>query len=315
MSTLAINNVSDVERLAAIAVKARYTSCQSNEEAAMLILLGHELGLPPMQALRGIHVVKGKPVLSSDLMVAAIRASGKCASWRVVESTPARCEIETLRAGESVPARRAWTIEDAKRAGLNSSTWTAYPAAMLRHRCAADLARQEYPDVLLGVYTQEEAESIPADVRQPAPALPAPPDVHALPEVTSQWADDLTACECLRDVRDAWGKHRATGDGGQMLRDVRAWCDARKIPAQNAEVTAIVGSLPVASLGIIDALPEADETRCVELGQEVLAAEWDEHSRRLVWTMCVRRYAALTGAASHKVAAMALEAECNKENE
>ena len=73
---LSLRNIDDVERLARIAVASSYTACRRPEEAAFLLMTGRELGLSPMQSLRGIYVVSGKPVLSADLMVAAVRRSG-----------------------------------------------------------------------------------------------------------------------------------------------------------------------------------------------------------------------------------------------
>lgn len=154
---LAVRSIDDVERIAKMALASGFTACRRMEEAAMIVITGHELGLSPAQSLRGIYVINGKPVLSADLMIAVVRRSGLCASWRVVESTPERCTITTLRHGETEPSSRTWTLADAKRAGITGKgTWSAYPATMLRHRCAADLAREVYPDVLMGLYDPEE---------------------------------------------------------------------------------------------------------------------------------------------------------------
>jgi len=166
---LALRTMDDVERIARIAVASGYTACRKMEEAAMLVITGQELGLSPAQSLRGIYVVSGKPVLSADLMVAVVRRSGLCESWRVVESTAERCTIVTRRKGETADSTRTWTMADAKRAGVTGkSTWAQYPATMLRHRCAADLARQEYPDVLMGLYDPEELGAEPDVIAEPA---------------------------------------------------------------------------------------------------------------------------------------------------
>jgi hypothetical protein len=54
-------------------------------------------------------------------------------------------------------------MEDARRANLvGRQNWKAHPAAMLRARCAAALARAVYPDLLLGVYEESEGEEIVA---------------------------------------------------------------------------------------------------------------------------------------------------------
>ena len=58
-----ITTIDDAERLARIAVSSGLTALRRPEEAAVILLTGRELGLAPMQSLRGIHVVQGRPVL------------------------------------------------------------------------------------------------------------------------------------------------------------------------------------------------------------------------------------------------------------
>lgn len=175
-----ITTIDDAERLARIAVSSGLTALRRPEEAAVILLTGRELGLAPMQSLRGIHVVQGRPVLSADLMVAIVRRSGLCASWRTVESTPETCTIETRREGETEAARKTWTMADAARAGLTAKggNWKAYPTQMLRHRCAADLAREVYPDVVLGLYDPDELGAVePRGTLDAVVVEPAPPAV------------------------------------------------------------------------------------------------------------------------------------------
>jgi len=178
-SSLALRNLDDVERLAKIAVASGLCRVRRPEEAAVILLTGRELGLSPMQSLRGIYVVSGSPVLSADLLVAVVRRSGLCASWRVTESTEDRCTITTTRQGETEPQSRTWTMADARKAGVTGKPiWSQYPRTMLRHRCAADLAREVYPDVVLGLYDPEELGGEP-QVRDEQPIVTAPPMVPA----------------------------------------------------------------------------------------------------------------------------------------
>lgn len=121
------------------------------------ILAGAELGMPPMAALRGIHVVKGKPILSADSMVGVVLGRGVAKYFRCTDETPTSVTYETLRDGMPEPQRCTWTMEDAKRAGLQGDNWSKYPRAMLKARCKAALARDVYPDVLAGCYEEDEA--------------------------------------------------------------------------------------------------------------------------------------------------------------
>ena len=126
------------------------------------LLMGHELGLTPMQSIRGVYVVSGKPSLAADAMVAlAVRSRDICSYFRVVSSDSKSATYETLRVGSPEPTRMSYTIEQARNAGLftdgKSSTWTKHPDAMLRARCSSALARAVYPDLLMGVYDPDEA--------------------------------------------------------------------------------------------------------------------------------------------------------------
>lgn len=138
------------------------------------IMAGQELGLPPMASLRGVHVVKGKPVLSADTMVGIVLGSGLAEYFVCVAETPTSVTYETKRHGTPQPQRCTWSMEDARAAGLASGdNWKKYPRAMLKARCKAMLARDVYPDVLAGCYDPDEAREFAG----PAQVVPfAPPD-------------------------------------------------------------------------------------------------------------------------------------------
>ena len=148
-------------------------SITTTEAAFAVIVTGRELGLSAMQSLRAIHIVEGKPTLSADLMVAMVKKSDACLFFRLVESSATVALYETHRRGEPSPTRLSFTLEEAKAAGVTGKdNWRKYPAAMLRARAAAALARAVYPDLVLGVYDPDELGASTIDVT-PAPA-PAP---------------------------------------------------------------------------------------------------------------------------------------------
>lgn len=122
------------------------------------IMTGQEIGLPPMAAIRGVHIVQGKPILAADTMVGIVLGSGLCEYFSQIEATNQLVTFETKRRGSPVPQRCSWSIDDAKRAGLypTKDVWRAYPRAMLSARCRAELARSVYPDILAGIYDPDE---------------------------------------------------------------------------------------------------------------------------------------------------------------
>ena len=173
-----LSTLDDVARLAKIAADSGLARVRTPAECAVILMTGAELGLSPMQSLRGIYVVEGRPTLAADTMVAVIRRSGVCALWRTVESTAERCTIEAKRTDDERTQSKTWTMADATRAGLaQKNIWKQYPAQMLRHRCAADLARELFSDVVLGLYDPEEIDSATYD---DAPAQ-EPPQRRANP--------------------------------------------------------------------------------------------------------------------------------------
>lgn len=124
---------------------------------AAAILTGQELGLGPMESLRSIHVVEGKPTLSAELMLSLAIRAGVKHKW--TENTNLAASIRLSRAGQEADTF-SFTMEDAKRAGLTGKqNWRKYPSAMLRARCLSAALRAYCPDVLGGsVYVEGELE-------------------------------------------------------------------------------------------------------------------------------------------------------------
>ena len=163
-----INEASDLARTYATSALMPADLKGRAPDILVTILAGLELGMAPMAALRNIHVVKGKPILSADGMVGLVKASGLCESFACVEATNEIATYSTKRRGEK-EQEFTFTIQDAQRAGLTGDNWKKYPRAMLMARAKAALARDVYPDVLAGVYEQGEVEEI--EDRAPAPEV------------------------------------------------------------------------------------------------------------------------------------------------
>jgi len=164
------------------------------EAAFAIIQTGAEMGLAPMQALRSIHVVKGRPILSADLMVAMCLRSGVCKYFRRVADDGQRAEYETLREGMPEPARMAYTLAEAEVAGLTRNpTWRAHTRAMIRARAKSALARDVYPDLVAGIYTPDEGREIAGEYHVPQPSRPVSQRPAVDAEVVDVQADPSQA--------------------------------------------------------------------------------------------------------------------------
>lgn len=151
-------SMDDVWRLAKIVIASQLApkSVRSPEAAMVMIMTGRELGLTAMQSLRSIHVVEGKPLLSADLMLALVLRLPACETFACTETSDLIASFVAKRRGQP-ETRLSFSIEQARAAGLaGKDNWKKYPAAMLRARAIAGLARLVFPDAFVGVYEENE---------------------------------------------------------------------------------------------------------------------------------------------------------------
>jgi hypothetical protein len=126
-------------------------------EAVLAALMsGAERGLGPMESLRSVHVIEGRPTLSAEAMRALVLAAGH--DIEIVESNAQKATVVGRRAGsDSTSPPFTWTLDRARRARLVSKdNWTKYPEAMLLARASTDLCRAVFPDVIAGLASTEE---------------------------------------------------------------------------------------------------------------------------------------------------------------
>lgn len=135
---------------------------ESPEAALMIIQHGAEVGLKPMQSLRGIAYINGRPSLYGDAALAVCKAHP---AFENIEETLdeekelARCMIKRKGQTECV---RTFSVADAKRANLwgKSGPWSLYPRRMLQMRARGLAMRDSFPDALNGLSIAEESIDI-----------------------------------------------------------------------------------------------------------------------------------------------------------
>jgi hypothetical protein len=159
---------------------------------------GEAIGVPPMAAITGIHIIKGKPSASAGLVGALVRKAGHKLR---VQGTDTKARASIVRADDpGFEFVSEWTIERAVTAKLctlrdgkpyardkngEPTSWEKYPGAMLKHRAVTEVARDACEEVLFGLhYTPEELGAAvdeeglptlvqePPMVREPLPAQP-----------------------------------------------------------------------------------------------------------------------------------------------
>jgi len=126
------------------------------QKAVAIVLMGRELGIPTMQALRMISVIQGKPTMGAELMLSRAYACIPGFQHTINERTDEQCVI-TFHAPGRNPYTHTFTMEDAKNLGLAiKDNYKKQPATMLFWRCISGGLRAYVPQVVNNVYTPEE---------------------------------------------------------------------------------------------------------------------------------------------------------------
>ena len=176
---------------------------QQLAKAVVVALKGRELGIPMMQAFGQIHVIKGKPTISAELMLALIYRAHPEAKIDFIKYDNHICSIEAARPnGKSTVFE--FSMEDAEKAGLlRNDTWKKYPRAMLRSRCISEMGRTMFPDALMGCsYTPDELGGEEIVVEPPASIVPDKV-VETKPEIINHAADIKPSYKAETPILDA----------------------------------------------------------------------------------------------------------------
>lgn len=133
--------------------------------------VAQRIGASPLMVMQNLYIVHGRPSWSSQFIIAAINSCGRFTPLQFVidgNGDNWGCYVTSKdKNGELLKGPRV-NVEMAKKEGWFSKTgskWQTMPEMMLRYRAASFFGKLYAPDVLMGMYTQEEAEEIgPRDV-------------------------------------------------------------------------------------------------------------------------------------------------------
>lgn len=168
---IAVIPVSDIERMAVAVAKSGLFGVNTPDQACALMLVAQAEGRHPASAAKEYHIIKGRPSLKADAMLARFQQAGGSVKWEERSDTKVSALFSHPQGGELLVT---WTIEDGKRAGLaNGDNWKKYPRQMLSARVISEGVRAVYPSVVSGLYTPEEVQDFtPTEAPKPAIAKP-----------------------------------------------------------------------------------------------------------------------------------------------
>lgn len=140
---------------------------QNTANAIICLDMANRLRCSPLMVAQCLYIVQGKPSWSAQFVIAAINSCGRFTPLRFVmtgEGMERQCHAEsTDRATGQLLQGPAVSMQMAKDEGWldkGGSKWRTMPELMLRYRAGTFFGRLYAPDVLLGLYTQDEALDI-----------------------------------------------------------------------------------------------------------------------------------------------------------
>lgn len=166
-------------------------------KAIVKIMLGHSIGIGPVESMMGVNIIQGRIALAANLIASKVKSGGKY-DYRVVEQSDQECVIHFFQKGEFI-GQAGFTMDEARKAGLaTKAVWQQYPSDMLFARAISRGARRFCPDAFgtTAVYTAEElgAEVDPETgqvlTAPSAPSLPLPTDAY-----DGEFVDDVPTTE------------------------------------------------------------------------------------------------------------------------
>jgi hypothetical protein len=203
---------------------------------------GEMLGLSPMAAITGVHVIEGKPSASAGLISGLVRRAGH--KLRVSGTNKSATCVIIRSDDPDHPCAVTWTLKrnaddnpSAEEAQLlGKQVWKNYPASMLKSRAITQCARDACEEALFGLhYTPEElgaevdedgailGEVIADDngdrEQRPASAPAAQPEQPARDEA---WIDEALAnaagLPTIKACQELWRVSAAKVQGGLITK-------------------------------------------------------------------------------------------------
>lgn len=150
-------DLTELVKFAGYAARSGVFGAMTDNQALIVMLQGAELGINPLQSLREIPLVNGKPRPSATLVAGLIQRSPLCEDWHI-SSSPTNCTITAKRKGRGSEFIVNIRIEDVPASLKSHQVWRDNPEDMLVARAIHRMARRAFADILAGIQDPDEID-------------------------------------------------------------------------------------------------------------------------------------------------------------
>lgn len=151
------NNWQQLKEQATMLLKSGFLppSLKSAEQVIAVVLSGKELGIPMMEAIRGINIIQGKPSVSPQTMLALANRTGQLEDIKI-QTGPSGAIVQIKRKGREWHSE-AFGPNEARDMGLDTKdNYRKQAPTMFKWRALAAALRVTFPDAISGMYTPDE---------------------------------------------------------------------------------------------------------------------------------------------------------------
>lgn len=136
------------------------------EDIFLAIMMGKEIGLKPLQALKSISVINSTANIYGDAAISLVQAHPQFEDIKEYFDEKLQAAVCIIKRKNQSEHTVVYSIEDAKKAGLwgKPGPWQQYPRRMLQMRSRGFALRDRFADALGGLILVEEAQDYPIDV-------------------------------------------------------------------------------------------------------------------------------------------------------
>jgi hypothetical protein len=171
---MSVSNMQDALQMATMISNSQLAPANYKgrpEDTLVAMMMGHEVGLNPMQSIQNIAVINGKPSIYGDAMLALVQnhySFGGINESYDENTKTAKCTVWRKGGAEH---EQTFSKVDAETAGLwgRKGPWSTSPKRMLAMRARGFALRNQFADALLGLISAEEAEDMPRAERDVTP--------------------------------------------------------------------------------------------------------------------------------------------------
>lgn len=182
----------------------------------LVLETGAMLGIHPMAAMGGIHIIEGKAAISPGLMSGLVRKAGhklRVTTTGTIKGGDFAATASLTRADDpDFTYSATWTLERAARAGLaGKNVWKSYGEAMCKARAISEVVREGAEDVLMGVsYTPEEMGALVTDAGEMVEVKDAEP--------SEDWAASIEAAASKDALTEVVNRAKEAGEFTDAVR-------------------------------------------------------------------------------------------------